>query len=62
MKYAKAAAALKEYNTEARIDLLLSIDLRNRKMNSTRPSVPTTWVSKNPREVLCTIDGSERKK
>ena len=43
------------------MDLLLSIALRNRKMNKTRPSVPTTCVSKNPREVLCTIDGSSAK-
>ena len=61
MKYAKAAAALKEYNTEARMDLLLSIDLIKRKINKTNPRVPTTCVSKNPREVLCTIDGSKAK-
>jgi hypothetical protein len=46
---------------DARNDLLLSIDLRNKNTNNIRPIVPGTCVSKNPRDVLMMIDGSNAK-
>ncbi len=59
MKYPNAAAAPKEYNNDARSDLLPSIDLRNKNMNNTSPSTPGTSVSKNPNELLCKNEGAK---